>query len=216
MAVFADRAEAGRKLAERLLDYRGREGLLVLALPRGGVVVGFAVAEMLKASLDVFIVRKIGFPGQPELAIGAVAETGVRVVNDFLLSHYGIPQSYIEQQNEVLKKEIAKRIELYRNGKNLPPLKGRTVILVDDGVATGSTMKAAIETLRKAELERLVVAIPVAPLDTAEELEDMADDFICLLMPDDFIAVGAYYEDFRQTTDEEVVDMIVRSDLKGT
>ncbi len=208
MKVFRDRVEAGMRLADKLMPHQGRRDAMVLALPRGGVVVGFTVARALGISLDVFIVRKIGFPGQPELAIGAVSETGVRVLNDEILHQYGIPVSYLEAEIPRLEEEIARRIDLYGNGKALPALQGKTVILVDDGVATGSTLKAAIETLQQERLNRLVVGIPVAPRDTRDELENMVDELVCLFSPSDFIAVGAYYGDFSQTSDDEVVGLL--------
>lgn len=208
MKVFRDRIEAGMRLADKLMHYEGRQDVMVLALPRGGVVVGFTVARALGIALDVFIVRKIGFPGQPELAIGAVSETGVRVLNNDIVGQYGIPVSYLEAEIPRQEKEIARRIDLYRNGKALPGLKGKAVILIDDGVATGSTLKAAIETLQQEPLNRLVVGIPVAPRDTRAELEGMVDELVCLFSPPDFIAVGAYYGDFSQTSDDEVVGLL--------
>ncbi len=208
MKVFRDRIEAGMRLADKLMHYTGRRDAIVLALPRGGVVVGFTVARALGISLDVFIVRKIGFPGQPELAIGAVSETGVRVLDGEILRQYGIPVSYLEAEIPRQEEEIARRIDLYRNGKALPGLEGKTVLLVDDGVATGSTLKAAIETLQREKLNRLVVGIPVAPRDTRAELEGMVDELVCLFSPPDFIAVGAYYGDFSQTSDDDVVGLL--------
>jgi predicted phosphoribosyltransferase len=211
MKVFRDRVEAGMRLADRLMSYEGRQDAVVLALPRGGVVVGFTVARALGLSLDVFIVRKIGFPGQPELAIGALSETGVRVLNDEMLRRYGIPVSYLEAEIPRREAEIARRIDLYRNGKALPRLEGKIVILVDDGVATGSTLKAAVATLHRERLSRLVVGIPVAPRNTRAELEGMVDELVCLFSPPDFSAVGAYYNDFSQTSDDEVVGLLAKT-----
>ncbi len=208
MKVFRDRIEAGMRLADKLMHYSAGRDVMVLALPRGGVVVGFTVARALGVPLDVFIVRKIGFPGQPELAIGAVSETGVRVLSDEILQRYGIPVSYLETEIPRQEEEIARRIDLYRSGKPLPALEGKTAILVDDGVATGSTLKAAIETLQQEKLKRLVVGVPVAPRDTRAELEGMVDELVCLFSPPDFIAVGAYYGDFSQTSDDEVVGLL--------
>jgi predicted phosphoribosyltransferase len=210
--MFVDRQDAGRQLARLLKKYRGREGLLVLALPRGGVVVGFEIAAQLKADLDVLIVRKIGFPWQPELAAGAVAETGTVVMNrEMLSSSSGAMDAYIEQETARQKEEIVRRVALYRKGAAIKALKDRTVIVVDDGVATGATMKAAIEALKQEGIRELVVAVPVAPPVTAEELRDMADEFICIKTPPDFLSVGNHYLDFTQVSDEEVVGLLEKA-----
>jgi putative phosphoribosyl transferase len=209
--MFSDRRDAGVQLASRLKEYKGQPGVLALALPRGGVATGYEIAHYLKVPLDIVIVRKIGFPGQPELAIGAVSETGTVVLNESIISTYGVPKDYIEREISQQKKEISRRVELYRKGKRLPSLEGKTVILVDDGVATGATMKAAITTLREEKLKKLIVALPVAPAGMADEIGQMADTFICIETPFDFMAVGAYYHDFTQVSDEEVVDLLERS-----
>jgi putative phosphoribosyl transferase len=209
--MFSDRRDAGVQLASRLEEYKGQTGLLVLALPRGGVETGYEIAHYLKVPLDIVIVRKIGFPGQPELAIGAVSETGGVVLNDSIISMYGVSKDYIEREVSQQKKEISRRVELYRKGRRLPSLEGKTIILVDDGVATGATVKAAIITLKEEKLKKLIVALPVAPVSMADEIEQMADTLICIETPFDFMAVGAYYHDFTQVSDEEVIDLLKRS-----
>jgi putative phosphoribosyl transferase len=212
--MFSDRRDAGVQLASRLEEYKGQTGLLVLALPRGGVETGYEIAHYLKVPLDIVIVRKIGFPGQPELAIGAVSETGGVVLNDSIISMYGVSKDYIEREVSQQKKEISRRVELYRKGRRLPSLEGKTIILVDDGVATGATVKAAIITLKEEKLKKLIVALPVAPAGMADEIGQMADTFICIETPFDFMAVGAYYHDFTQVSDEEVINLLERSAKK--
>lgn len=216
IAMFVDRQDAGRQLAGLLKKYQGQKGVLVLALPRGGVVVGFEIAAQLKADLDILIVRKIGFPWQPELAAGAVAETGTVVMNREMLSSSGAMDGYIEEETARQKEEIVRRVALYRKGAAIKALKDRTVILVDDGVATGATMKAAIEALKKEGIRKLVVAVPVAPPVTAEELRGMADEFLCIKTPPDFMSVGSHYLDFTQVIDEEVVRLLEKAgDVEG-
>jgi len=209
--MFNDRSDAGIQLASKLKEYKDQEGVLILALPRGGVVTGYEVSRYLNAPLDIIIVRKIGFPGQPELGIGAVSETGTVFLNKFIITTYGVPKDYIERETSRQKEEIARRVKLYRKGKSLPALEGKTIILVDDGVATGATIKAAITTLRKEKLNKLIVALPVAPPEVADELQQMVDEFICLETPLDFMAVGAHYVDFTQVSDDEVVELLQRS-----
>ena len=214
MPMFKDRKDAGVQLALRLKDYRDREGVIVLALPRGGVVTGYEVASYLNCPLDVIIIRKLGFPGEPELAIGAISETGVIVLNESIIPT-GVSGKYIESEISRQKAEIERRVNLYRKGESLPDLKGKTVVLVDDGVATGATMKAAISTLKVEGLERLVVALPVAPPETAEELRQMVDELICLETPYGFMAVGSYYQDFTQVSDKEVVEILEKAKEQG-
>jgi putative phosphoribosyl transferase len=209
--MFNDRADAGIQLASQLKEYKDKEGVIVLALPRGGVVTGYEIGRLLNAPLDIVIVRKIGFPGQPELGIGAVSETGTIVLNDYIISGYGVSMDYIEHEVSRQKEEISRRVKLYRQGKRLSGLEGKTVILADDGVATGATMKAAITTLKEEKLNKLIVALPVAPPSVVEELEELVDEFLCLETPFDFMAVGAYYYDFTQVSDEEVVELLRRS-----
>ncbi len=209
--MFIDRSDAGIQLAQRLKKYSGQKSVLVLALPRGGVVTGFEIARALGAPLDVLIVRKIGFPGQPELAIGAVSETGAVVLNESIISSYGVSEDYVRKEISRQKEEISRRVKLYRNGEPISELEGRTIILVDDGVATGATVKAAIATLKKEKITKLILALPVGPPEAAAELKEMVDDFICLEVPAYFGAVGAFYEDFTQVSDGEVVEMLGRA-----
>ena len=209
--MFADRRDAGVQLISRLKEYKDQQGVIVLSLPRGGVATGYEIARSLHIPLDIVIVRKIGFPGQPELGIGAVSETGTVVLNTSIISTYGIPKEYIEREVSRQKEEISRRVKLYRKGKGLPPLQGKTVILVDDGVATGATMKSAITTLKEENLKKLIVALPVAPPGVVKELEQMVDIFICIETPFDFMAVGSYYHDFTQVSDEEVINFLERS-----
>ena len=211
LRIFKDRRDGGEQLASKLEDYKDREGVLVLALPRGGVVTGYEVASYLNCPLDVIIIRKLGFPGQPELATGAVSETGTVVLNESIISAYGVSEEYIQEEISLQKAVIERRVILYRKGQRIPDLKGKTIILLDDGAATGATMKAAISTLEKESIERLIVALPVAPIETARELRQMADELVCLETPDHFMAVGSYYNDFTQVTDEDVVEILERS-----
>jgi predicted phosphoribosyltransferase len=206
--MFKDRKDAGIKLAEQLKDFEGQRDVLILALPRGGVVTGVAVANMLRVPLDVFIVRKIGHPLQPELAAGAISETGSIVYNEEVVASVGITKEYLRGEAARQREEIARRVEMYRGGQRLVNLRGKTIILVDDGVATGATMKTAIESLRREQVGKLIVAVPVAPSDTAAILRKIADIFVCLEVPDDFMAVGSYYAEFRQIMDAEVVALL--------
>jgi putative phosphoribosyl transferase len=208
--MFLDRRDAGAKLAPKLLKYKDNKDVLVLALPRGGVMTGYETALALRVPMDVLIVRKIGVPWQPELAAGALSETGALVINKLVVSGYKISKEFLEKEVSRQKEEISRRIELYRNGKGIACLEDKIIILIDDGVATGATMKAAVETLREAKIRKLVVALPVSPADTAEELRGMSDEFVCIETHDDFLAVGNYYQDFTQVSDEEVVDLLER------
>jgi predicted phosphoribosyltransferase len=208
--LFRDRREAGRQLAEKLTAYANRPDVLVLALPRGGVPVAYGVARTLGAPLDVFVVRKLGVPGYEELEMGAVATGGVRVLNDQLVERLGIPAPLIDAVAARESQELARRECLYRGGRPPPDVGGRTVILVDDGLATGATMHAAIEALRQQNPARIVVAVPVASSDTCEEMKKKADDVVCAMTPEPFHAVGRWYKDFSQTTDEEVRELLAR------
>jgi len=202
---FRDRAEAGRELGERLAEeYAVRSDVIVLALPRGGVAVGREVAEILDAPLDVLVVRKLGFPGQDELAMGAIASGGARVLNEDLLSQTGLPRDRVEAVVAREREELARREELYRGNRPAPAVAGKTVIVVDDGLATGSTMLAAVQALRSQDPARVVVAVPTAPPQTCAALEAVADEVVCLRQPYPFYAVGLSYEDFSEVGDEEV------------
>jgi len=213
--LFRDRRDAGRLLAEKLAAYANRPDVLVLALPRGGVPVAYEVAHRLGAPLDVFVVRKLGVPGHEELAMGAVATGGVRVLNDQLVEQLGIPDQMIDAVAARERQELARRERLYRGGRPPPDVRGRTVILVDDGLATGATMYAAIEALRKQNPGRIVVAVPTASPETCEEMKAKADHVICAITPDPFQAVGRWYQDFSQTSDEEVADLLARRSTPG-
>jgi erythromycin esterase-like protein/adenine/guanine phosphoribosyltransferase-like PRPP-binding protein len=201
---FSNRADAGRQLASRLLEYRNRSDVIVLALPRGGVPVAHEVAERLKAPLDVFLVRKLGVPGRPELAMGAIAAGGVEVLSTDLIEYLQIPRALISQVAARERLELERRDGAFRGGRRPPIVRGRVVILVDDGLATGSTMEAAILALRGQEPASIVIAAPVGARDTCERLSRLADRVVCLAMPVSFRAVGQWYDDFSQTTDDEV------------
>ncbi len=205
--VFEDRAQAGRRLAEKLAPYRD-ENPIVLALPRGGVPVGAEVARSLGAPLDVFVARKLGAPGQPELGIGAVAQGGARVLNERIVEHIGVPEDYLERITQRELGEVERRLRLLRGDRPEPEVEGRTAILVDDGLATGVTARAAIKALREKHPRRLVLAVPVCAPQTAELLAPEVDDLVCLQMPEDFMAVGLWYRDFEQVSDEEVVRLL--------
>jgi predicted phosphoribosyltransferase len=210
---FRDRYEAGRVLATCLQPYANRPDVLVLALPRGGLPVGFEVARALKAPLDIFLVRKLGVPGHEELAMGALASGGVRVLNEDVVRYLRIPETTIDAVAKEEQRELERRERLYRDGR--PPLdvRGRTVILVDDGLATGSTMRAALQALRPQHPAAIVVAVPVAAQRTCAEFRSEADDVICASTPEPFHAVGLWYADFTQTTDQEVHDLLARASL---
>ncbi len=209
--LFQDRSEAGRQLAARLVGYANRPDVLVLALPRGGVPVAFEVAVALNAPLDVFLVRKLGVPGQPELAMGAIASGGVRVINDDVVAYLKIPDAVIEAVAAEELLELQRRERAYRGDRRLPSLGGNTAILVDDGLATGSTMRAAVAAARKQRPAWIVVAVPAAPASTLRELRAEADEIVCLATPELFRAVGGCYRSFSQTTDEEVRDLLEQS-----
>ena len=210
-ARFRDRRDAGRQLAAYLRKYAGRSDVLVLALPRGGVPVAFEVAQALGAPLDVFLVRKLGLPGHEEFAIGAIASGGVRVLNHETLREYGVSREQVEAVIEAEERELERRERRYRGDRPFPDVAGRTVILIDDGLATGSTMRAAVAALRQERPARVIVAVPTAPPETCEELATIVDDMVCLITPDPFYAVGLWYEDFSQTTDEEVRELLERA-----
>lgn len=209
--LFADRSDAGRKLAATLAKFVGRPDVLVLGLPRGGVPVAFEVAQALRAPLDVFIVRKLGVPSQPELAMGAVATGGVLVLNDDVVRQLDIPRAVIDRVAAAEQLEIERRERLYREGRPTPDLAGKIVILIDDGLATGSTMRAAVRAVRQQNPARVIVAVPVAASATCEVLRRDADEVISFATPEPFFAVGQWYRDFEQTSDEEVHALLSRA-----
>lgn len=204
MRQFRDRVEAGKLLASLLTGYGGREDVLVLGLPRGGVPVAYEVARALDVPLDVLLVRKLGVPGEEELAMGAIASGGVRVLNRGIIEELSIPQSIVDHIAAVAGRELERRERLYRGNRPLPEVRGKTVIVVDDGLATGSTMRAALRALRRQGAAHLVVAVPTAPAYACAEFGTEADECVCADLPERFHAVGASYEDFSQTSDAEV------------
>ncbi len=206
--MFKNRRDAGRQLAGKLEEFAGQRNVLVLALPRGGVVTGVEIADRLKAPLDVLIIRKIGHPWQPGLVVGAISETGCIVYNEDIVASVDVTRDYLRGEAARQREEIARRQRLYRDGQKLMNLRGKTVILVDDGVATGATMKAAVVTLKREKVAKFVVAVPVAPPGVAAELQRMVDVFICLAMPGDFVALGNCYCEFPQVTDAEVMTLL--------
>jgi predicted phosphoribosyltransferase len=206
--IFSDRTEAGKYLASKLLNYKDRPDVLVLALPRGGVPIGYEVAHALGVPLDIFLVRKLGVPGHEELAMGAIATGGVRVLNEDVVDYLGIPLNVIDamaarEMNELRRRELA-----YRGNRPEPDVKGKTVILVDDGLATGSTIRAAAQALRQQQPARIVVAVPVSAPQTCDEYRIGVDEIVCAATPEPFLGVGQWYVDFSQTTDDEVRDLL--------
>jgi len=212
MQRFRDRAEAGSLLASQLAHFAGRPNVRILALPRGGVPVAFEIARALKLPLDVFMVRKLGVPGQEELAMGAVASGNVRIVQPQVVQALLIPQFVIEAVTAEEIRELARRERAFRGDRPGPDVRARTIILVDDGLATGSTMRAAIFALRLQRPERIIVAVPVAASETCNQLGNEVDEVICLKTPTSFQAVGLWYEHFPQVTDEEVRTLLSKAD----
>ncbi len=208
---FEDRRHAGRLLAAALGFLRGEQQLLVLGIPRGGIVVAAEIAKALHAPLDVYIVRKIGAPYNPEMAIGAVASDGTVVLDQPLIAHLNIPAEYVHQETERQRKEIERRSKAYRGTREEQPITGKAVVLIDDGVATGSTVLAALRAIRQKSPARLVLAVPVGPPESIRELSKEADQVICLETPESFWAVGAYYAVFDQTSDAEVIMLLDES-----
>jgi putative phosphoribosyl transferase len=207
---FRDRADAGRRLAGELQHYANRDDVVVLGLPRGGVPIGYEVATALHAPLDVFVVRKIGLPWQEELAMGAVASGGVRVLDRNLIRVAHVSDDDVERIAQAEERELERRERLYRDDRPFPNLRGKTVILVDDGLATGASMRAAVEALRHEEPAHIVVAVPVAAPETCNAFRDLVDEIICAETPEPFQAVGLWYDDFSQTTDDDVRDLLAR------
>jgi putative phosphoribosyl transferase len=210
-ARFRDRTDAGRRLAGELRDYAGRPDVIVLALPRGGVPVAAEVAQSLGVPLDVFVVRKLGLPWHEELAMGAIASGGVRLLIDEVVQRYRVSPEIIEQVTAAEVEELKRRERRYRGDRPFPDVTGKTVMLVDDGLATGASMRVAVEALRLERPARVVVAVPVSAPETCDAFRDIADDIVCAITPEPFYAVGQWYDDFSQTTDEEVHDLLERS-----
>ena len=208
---YADRREAGRLLAARLRDYAERDDVIVLGLPRGGIPVAYEVALALHAPLDVFVVRKLGLPGHPEYAMGAIASGGVRVLNDDVIRQLHVPTSAVDAIALAEQRELDRRERAYRGARHAVRVEGRIVILVDDGLATGSTMRAAVLAIRRQLPSQIVVAVPIGAPETCRAMDEVADEVVCARMPEPFSAVGLWYENFEQTTDEEVRQLLAAS-----
>lgn len=206
--MFRNRSEAGRKLAEKLSLYKGQGDVVVLALPRGGVPVGYEIATYLGVPMDVLIARKLGAPGQPELGIGAIAPGGIRVLDDRLIRLLGVSKEYIEKVSQEEAQELQRRTQEYRDGRPDIPLEGKTVIIVDDGLATGVTARAAVESVRRRNPKKIILAIPVCASQAIPFMRSLVDELVCLLTPSELGAVGLWYSDFRQISDEEVKRLI--------
>lgn len=209
--MFADRQDAGRKLAEELTGYANKQDVVVLGIPRGGLPPAFEVAARLSAPLDVFLLRKLGVPGHEELAFGAIASGGVRVLDCEIIEALGISAQAIQHVTSTEQSELERRARMYRGDRPALDVKGKTVILVDDGIATGSSMRAGIRALRQLQPKRIVIAVPVAPQRTCDLLKSEVDELVCLQTPPLFHAIGQFYEDFSQVTDQEVLALLDRA-----
>jgi putative phosphoribosyl transferase len=208
MNKYSDRHEAGKILADNLKLYTNNPNVMILALPRGGVPVGYEISRALSVPLDIFVVRKLGVPGHEELAMGAIATNDTVIFNQEIINRLHIPSVSIDETIESEKKELKRRETAYRGNKPFPSLKDKIIILVDDGIATGATMRAAIKAVYQKQPLRLILAVPVAALSTYEEMKEKVDEIICPLRPRDFYAVGEWYDDFSQTTDDEVIQLL--------
>jgi putative phosphoribosyl transferase len=206
--IFRDRIDAGRRLGQALAGYANKRDTLVIALPRGGVVIGYEVASLLNLPLDIVCPRKIGAPFNPELAIGAITETGEGILSQELIAELGVSETFIKKAMEQESEKAKWRLDHYRQGRSPRDLKGKCVIVVDDGLATGATMRAAIKTIRAEQAQEIVMAVPVAPPDTLAQLTKEVDKAFCLAAPAAFYAVGQFYDFFEQTTDQEVIDLL--------
>jgi putative phosphoribosyl transferase len=212
MSYFNDRTDAGKRLAERLSEYANREDVLILALPRGGVPVAFEVAKELNVKMDVFIVRKLGVPGNEELAMGAIASGNIRVLNEDVVRSFRIPQKVIDEATANELRELERRERIYRGNRPAPKISGMTVILIDDGLATGATMRAAVAAVKSQNPAKVIITVPVAAPDTCSAFRKEVDEVICVATPEPFYGVGAWYEDFSQTTDKEVIELLDRAE----
>jgi putative phosphoribosyl transferase len=210
-ARFRDRTDGGRRLAAKLQEYANRPDVIVLALPRGGVPVAYEVAQALGAPLDVVVVRKLGLPSHPEVAMGAIASGGVRVLDREALRRFGVSEDELAAVTAVEQRELERRDQRYRDGRPFPDVRGRTVILIDDGLATGATMAAAASALRAQNPDKLIVAVPVSSPETCDAFRDLVDDIVCAVTPEPFYAVGLWYQDFSQTSDAEVSELLERA-----
>ncbi|MDQ1254148.1 MAG: Phosphoribosyl transferase [Euryarchaeota archaeon] len=208
MSFFNDRTDAGKILSERLSEYANREDVLILALPRGGVPVAFEVAKELNLKMDIFIVRKLGVPGNEELAMGAIASGNIRVLNEDVIRSFRIPQKAIDEATANELEELERRERIYRKNRPVPKISGSTVILIDDGLATGATMRAAVAAVKTKNPAKVIIAVPVAAPDTCSDFGSEVDEVMCVATPEPFYGVGAWYEDFSQTTDKEVCDLL--------
>jgi predicted phosphoribosyltransferase len=206
--MFSNRTEAGKELAEKLKKYKALKDLIVLAIPRGGVVVGWEIAKSLKTQMDLVIPRKIGAPHNPELAIGAVMQDGTSILNNELVSRLGVEDEYIKKETENQVEEIRRRLKKYRKSTDDPDIEDKIVILVDDGIATGFTVKAALDYIKRQHPTKIILAVPVMPPDTYEKMVELTDEVVCLKVPQVFFAVGQFYEDFDQVEDEEVIRLM--------
>jgi putative phosphoribosyl transferase len=211
MSYFLDRRDAGQRLARELGAFANRPDVIVLGLPRGGVPVAHEVAEALRVPLDVFVVRKLGMPGHEEHAIGAIASGGVRILDDYAIRYGGVSEDQLRRVTAREQAELERREKAYRGTRSFPDLRGKTVILVDDGLATGSTMRAAVSALRQEGPSRVVVAVPVGASNTCDSLRGLADDVVCAITPEPFYAVGLWYADFSETTDEEIHELLAHA-----
>lgn len=209
--VFKDRVDAGKLLAQQLLEYKDKPEVIVLGLPRGGVVTAFEIAKILDVPLDIVVPRKIGAPLNPELAVAAIAEDGSIIINDQLMNNLGLQLDDLQDLITTEKQEAARRMKLYRIGRPPLELAGKTVILVDDGIATGATMRAAISSVRSRGAKSIVVAVPVAPPDAIEEIRSEVEDLVCLFMTENFLGIGDFYDEFSQTKDQEVIDLMAKA-----
>jgi putative phosphoribosyl transferase len=209
--IFRDRVEAGQLLAEKLMSFKGRKDAIILALPRGGVPVGYEIAQALEIPLDIFLVRKLGVPWHEELAFGAIALGGGKVFNQQIITMLGLTQPVIDEVIHHEQQVLIERNEKYRGNRPLPDFKNRTVIVVDDGIATGATLQAAVMAIRQLGCRQLVTAVPVAPLEAEAQFKPLVDQFVCLETPAELFAIGSWYADFSQTTDEEVYRLLGHS-----